>query len=186
MCGLCGAALAAQPHNGKRSMVCPTGPGRAGCGRIRIAAEPVEAFVGGVVIEALDGPMLIEAIRADQETDNRDAVLAERIATLQENLEQAAVDHYSGDITRAEFRAARKALEAEIESLHSKLSRNGRSRVLTGLPTGRDALQAAWESGDVGWRRALVAAIVDRIKIHPAVRGRTTFDPNRLHINWHA
>lgn len=186
VCGLCGAALAAQPHNQKRSMVCPTGPGRAGCGRIRIAADPIEAFIGGAVIEALDGPMLIEAIRADQETDNRDAVLAERIATLQANLEQAAVDHYTGDITRAEFQAARKALEAQIESLHSKLSRNGRGRILTGLPTGRDALQAAWDQADVGWRRGLVAAVVDRIEVRPAVRGRTTFDPNRLNINWHA
>ena len=96
------------------------------------------------------------------------------------------MDHYSGDISRAEFQAARRALEAEIESLHSKLSRNGRGRILTGLPTGRDALQATWESADVGWRRALVAAVVDRIKVRSAVRGRTTFDPDRLHINWHA
>ena len=186
VCGLCGAALAAQPHNGKRSMVCPSGPGRDGCGRIRIAAEPLEGFIGEAVIEALDGPMLIEAIRADEDTDNHDAQLAERIVTLQASLEQAAVDHYSGAIGRAEHQAVRAALEAEIGTLRSKLSRNGRGRILSGLPSGRPALQAAWDERDVGWRRALVAAVVDRVEVQPATRGRTTFDPDRIKLTWWA
>jgi hypothetical protein len=186
VCGLCGTALVAQPQNGKRSMVCPTGPGRGGCGRIRITAEPVEEFIGQAVVEALDGPALMDAIRADREADNQDAELAERMASLQANLEQAAVDHYTGRIGRAEHQAVRKALEAEIESLRSKLSRNGRSRVLTGLPHGRAALEEAWADGDVGWRRALVDAVVDRIEVRPGTRGRNHFDPDRINPIWRA
>jgi len=191
VCGRCGAALVAQPRaDGRPSMVCRSGPGDGGCGRIRVQAEPLEDLIGQAVIEALDSPALIEALRAHEEDDAEEARLTEQIRAWQDQLEQAAADYYTAEegerIGRAEFFAARKALEGRIDQAKARLSRNGRNRILVDLPAGRHALEQAWEQGDVGWRRALVAAIVDRIEINPATRGRNRFDPGRVGIIWRA
>lgn len=191
VCGLCGAALAARPRNdGVRCLVCAPGPGLAGCGRILVVAQPLEDLVAGAVIEALDGPRLAQALRAGQETDSEEAGLLEKIAGWQAQLEQAAADHYTAGpderISLGEFQVARRALQARIDQAKSRLGRNSRRRLLVDLPTGRAALQEAWERGDVGWRRALVAAVVDRVQVNPAARGGNRFDPARINIIWRA
>jgi hypothetical protein len=187
VCGLCGAALTATRQNRKRTMVCPSGPGRPGCGRICVVAEPLEDLIGQAVIEALNGPALLEAIRADQQDDDHNTQLAQQIAATQDALEQATIDYYTkGDISRAQFMTATRALEAQIDALHSKMTRTSRTRILTQLPNNRDGLQAAWDQADVGWRRALVLAVIDRIQVNPAKRGHNRFNPERIHITWHA
>ncbi|MFH1329640.1 MAG: recombinase family protein [Actinomycetota bacterium] len=187
VCGLCGAALIAARRDGKRTMVCPSGPGKQGCGRVSIIAEPVEELVGQAVIEALDGPMLAQAIAADQRVGDRDAELAKQIATKEEAVAHAADDHYlEGIIDRATFIKVSRALDAEIDALRSRLTRTSRSRILTTLPHTRKALQAAWDEAEIGWRRGLVMAVIDRIEVSPATRGRNRFDPQRLTITWHA
>ena len=171
-------------------MVCPSEPGVSGCGRIRVQAQPLEDLVGSALVEALDGPRLAQALRADRETDSEEAGLLGSIARWQAQLEQATADYYGQDPDRAislgEFQAARRALQGQIDQAKGRLGRNSRRRLLIDLPSGRQALQAAWEQGDVGWRRALVAAIVDRIEVRPATPGRNRFDPDRVGIIWRA
>ncbi|MFH1330853.1 MAG: recombinase family protein [Actinomycetota bacterium] len=187
VCGLCGAGLVAARRDGKRTMVCPSGPGRPGCGRLSILAEPVEDLVGGAVIEALDGPMLAQAIAADRRVGDRDAELSKQIGVNEEALARAAEDHYlAGIIDRTTFIKVSRALQGEIDALRSRLTRTSRSRILTTLPHTRQALQAAWDDGEIGWRRGLVMAVIDRIEVSPATRGRNRFDPQRLTITWHA
>lgn len=82
--------------------------------------------------------------------------------------------------------AASKALNARIEGAKTSLSRGTRSRVLTDLPRTRQQLQEAWDQSDTSWRRALVAAVVDRVEVGPAVRGRNRFDPDRITVHWRA
>jgi DNA invertase Pin-like site-specific DNA recombinase len=187
VCGRCGAALIAARRDGKRTMVCPSGPGKPGCGRISIVAEPVEDLIGQTVIEALDGPMLTQAIEADQRVGDRDAELSRQIIAKEEALNRAADDHYvEGIIDRATFIKVSGALDAEIDALRSRLTRTSRSRILTSLPTSRDQLQAVWDQAQIGWRRGLVMAVIDRIEVQPATRGLNRFDPERLTITWHA
>jgi hypothetical protein len=187
VCGRCGAALIAARRDGKRTMVCPSGPGKPGCGRVSVVAEPVEELVGQAVIEALDGPMLTQAIEADQRVGDRDAELSQQIAAKEAAFERAADDHYiEGIIDRPTFIKVSRALDTEIESLKSRLTRTSRSRILTSLPTNRQALQVAWDHAEIGWRRGMVMAVIDSIKVNPAARGRNRFDPDRIHITWHA
>lgn len=191
VCGLCGTALVARPRNdGERCLVCAKGPGEPGCGRIRVLAQPLEDMVGVAVIEALDGPRLGQALRADRETDSQEAGLLDQIARWQAQLEQASADYYTAEpdsrLSLGEFQAARRALQGRIDQAKGRLGRNSRRRMLVSLPAGRQGLEQAWEQGDLGWRRALVAAIIDRIQINPATRGLNRFDPNRIDINWRA
>lgn len=191
VCGLCGAALVARPRNdGKPCLVCARGPGMSGCGRIRTLALPLEEMVGAAVVEALSGPLLVRALRADRTSDSEEGRLLEQISRWQAQLEQAAADYYTADLGQrlslGEYQAVRRALQGKIDQAKSRLGRNSRRRMLIDLPTGRAALEQAWEQGDTGWRRALVAAVVDRVTVGPAVPGRNRFDPGRVGIVWRA
>lgn len=189
VCGVCGAPLVSRPKNdGTPSMVCATGPGFTGCGKIRIIAGPFEEFVGAAVIEALSGPGLVDAMQTQAtESETRDGELAEQIAQLQERLEQASHDYYVDQvISRAEFFRARDSLVDQIEQAKARLSRGSRIRVLQNLPAGADALNGLWTDADQGWRRSVVAAVIDHVEVGPAVRGRNFFDPDRLVIHWRA
>ena len=188
VCGRCGASLVSRPNNqAKPSMVCAAGPGQTGCGRLRVTAEPLEEFIGAVVIEALDSPHLVSALQAADTADSDDAETLRHIGQWQDQVEQVAIDHYTDQqISRAEYLAVSKALNARIEQAKTSLGRGTRSRVLAHLPQTRQQLQDAWDHSDTSWRRALIAAVVDRVEVGPAVRGRNRFDPDRLTIHWRA
>ena len=98
---------------------------------------------------------------------------------FQENNDPAAIHETKGT-------EILQALNAEIDTLRSRPTRTSRSRILTSLPANRKALQAAWDQAQIGWRRGLVMAVIDRIEVAPAARGRNRFDPERLTITWHA
>jgi hypothetical protein len=56
--------------------------------------------------------------------------------------------------------------------------------VLATLPSGLRALEAAWEDGEVSWRKALVRVVLEAVVLHPAVMGRNFFDPSRVELVW--
>jgi hypothetical protein len=45
-------------------------------------------------------------------------------------------------------------------------------------------LQQRWPSIGMDRQRAVIAAVIDRVVIHPAVKGRKAFDPDRVEIIW--
>jgi site-specific DNA recombinase len=187
-CGLCGNRLYARPRgDGRRCYVCASGPNFGGCGKIRALADPLEEHVAEAMFAALDTPLLTRAIRAQDDADDDTAQLLGQLRVDEEALEQAARDHYADRlIGRAEYLAARQALEARIEDTRRRLRTHQRRSVLADIPTGGEQVRAAWAGRDVRWRRALIGAIVDRIQVNPATRGRNRFDPARIVIIWRA
>ncbi len=181
VCGLCGAGLVARPKDdGRRAYVCSTGPGFTGCGKIRILADTFEDHVGELVLDALDGPLLAQ-MRADKATE-ADPGLTVELATVERSLEQLAADHYSeGILTRAEYLAARAAVETRIETLRGKLA----STQMGGfqLPAGK-TLGEWWEAAGIEARRDLLEAVVEKVMVGPAVKGRNFFDPARVTLIW--
>ena len=49
---------------------------------------------------------------------------------------------------------------------------------------GERALREAWESRGLSWRRAVLAAVVERVVLHPCLQGRNVFDPSRIEVVW--
>jgi len=87
-------------------------------------------------------------------------------------------------LSRAEYLAARDTLEGRIKAARAKLARTngtGPLRAVAGLGT---KLREAWEQESLDWRRQVLSAVVDRIVIGPAVRGRNAFDPGRVTVEW--
>jgi uncharacterized protein (DUF2267 family) len=81
---------------------------------------------------------------------------------------------------------ARSRLEAVIDQTRRQLATNDAAAVLADLPSAADALRERWDAEPMLWRRKLVAAVVDRVTITPAVRGRNFFDPDRVTVTWRA
>src|SRR5262249_49952644 len=86
VCGLCGKPLVARPRgDGRRSMVCASGPGFYGCGKIRILADPLEDLISGGVLQAVEEGALDAITR---ERDDRESV--EALLGVERKLEELA------------------------------------------------------------------------------------------------
>lgn len=182
-CAKCGERLYVRRRSVDRvrRYGCEKRPGDAACGGVHVIAEPLDAFITERVIDYLDSPALAAALDAHErkaETIDLDALRADESA-----LEELSRDYYTERmISRAEYLAARDTLEGRIKAARGKMARTNGTGPLRAL-LGSD-LRDAWAYEPIDWRRAVLAAVVDRIIIGPAVRGRNAFDPARVSIEW--
>lgn len=178
-CGRCGLRMVARPRvDGVRRYVCPTSVEGTNCGRMAILAEPLEEMVVELLLRALDSPAMAAAL-AEQHTDMKAALAVIRDAEAQ--LEQLAADFYADQlITRSEFLSAREVLSDRIAGARKAMATNVVSEAVSAAQT----LRQRWSGAGFEWRRRLVGAIIERVEIGPAVRGRNTFDDSRVKPVW--
>jgi site-specific DNA recombinase len=184
-CGICNAVLVARPRgDGERRYVCAKGPGLPGCGGIAVLAEPLEELITEAVLYRLDTPELAAALigvaAADADADAAQAsVVADRA-----QLEELARAYGERQITFPEYLAARKPIEARIEAGQRKVSRLTQTTAIEGHVGDSATLRSTWADVPLTRQRAIVAAVLDRAIVRPAVRGRTRFDPDRIEPVW--
>jgi DNA invertase Pin-like site-specific DNA recombinase len=184
-CGLCGAVLVARPRsNGTRRYVCAKGPGLPGCGRIAILSDDLEEFITEAVLHRLDTPELAAALAGAASEDTEADAAQASLAADRAQLEELARGYGERLFTFREFLEARKPIEARIDAGTRKVSRLTNTSALAGYVGDAAALRAAWETLPLTRQRAIVAALLDRVVVAPAVPGRTTFDPRRLEPVW--
>ena len=184
-CAKCGERLYVRRRSVDRvrRYGCEKRPGDVACGGVHIIAEPLDAYVTDRVLDYLDSPALAAALEAHErkvETVDLDALRADESALV-----ELSGDYYTQRmLTRAEYLASRDALEGRIKAAQAKLARvngTGPLRAIAGLGV---RLRAAWDAEQLEWRRRVLSAVVDRIVIGPALRGRNAFDPSRVSIEW--
>ena len=184
-CSKCGERLYVRRRSidRVRRYGCEKRPGAAGCGGVHVIAEPLEGHVTDAVLDYLDSPALAAALEAHErkvETVDLDALRADEAALV-----ELSGDYYTERmLSRAEYLASRDALEGRIKAARAKLARTngtGPLRAVVGLGA---TLRTAWEVESLDWRRQVLSAVVDRIVIGPALRGRNAFDSARVSIEW--
>lgn len=182
-CGRCGARLVARPKaGGLRRYICAKGPGKPGCGGIAIMADPLEELIAEAVLYRLDTPALAAALSgAAHETV---PAIADDLARDQAQLEELATAYGERAVTFREYLAARKPIEARIERARRAQSRATQTGAIQTWLGQADALRAAWSDLSLTRQRAIVAALLDRAVIGPALRGRVAFDPDRVEPIW--
>jgi DNA invertase Pin-like site-specific DNA recombinase len=183
-CGLCSAPLVARPRDDKRRCyVCARGPGFTGCGKIRSLAEPLEELVLDAVAVALDGPGLAAALDRDRGPAANGT--ATELADVERRLDDLAEMFAAGEIGRREWITARGRIGQRRDALAARVAAQGRTSALAALD-GPGDLAGRLAALGFDQRRAVVAAVVDRVVVGPAVRGRNRFDPDRVTIEWRA
>jgi DNA invertase Pin-like site-specific DNA recombinase len=182
-CGVCGSGLVARPRqDGTRRYVCAKGPGLPGCGKVAIVAEPVERFLAEAVLYRLDTPELAAAIEGAAPPDDE----GERanLAADRAQLEELATAYGERQITFPEYLAARKPIEARIEAGKRALARLTKTESISPYVGKASALRLAWPDLPLTRQRAIIASVLDRVVVKPAVPGRNRFDRDRLEPVW--
>ena len=190
ICARCGARLkgrswASDGRRGRMQYHCPSRTEQRGCGGIAIAAEPLEDFVGALVLARLAS----DEFRARLESSGTDPAIDElyrRMTALDTVADHLAASLGAGELDRRAYRIATETNETERQALERELrARAGeRTTVLADAPTTEAALLQWWESATVQQRHALTAAVLQEVKVGPAIRGQRTFDPERLEFVW--
>lgn len=183
-CSECGKPLRARPRLDKvRRYVCASGPMYAGCGKIAILAEPLETLVSEMVLHRIDTAAFVDAL--DERPTHDDGAEAEALAADRAALVELSEDYYQHKaISRPEFQVNRAALEKRIGERVARLSSASATRVLEPLRGAGGDLRALWATHGFDQQRAVIGALVDRIVVGPAVRGRNRFDPTRVTPEW--
>ena len=170
VCGRCGKRLVGRPRgDGTRRYVCPQKE-LGGCNGVGILAEPTEAEVLARVLAVLDTPLVRDALAAEPTTDP----VGER-AEAEGRMAELAGDYAAGQITRAEWQAARAVLAERLAATPTPVRSGVRLPVNVG---------EAWPTLDLEQRRQIMGAVVESVTIGAAVRGRNSFDPERVAITW--
>lgn len=184
-CGRCGAPLISRPTaKGERRYVCAKGPGQAGCGRLAVNAEPVEAFIEEAVLQRIDRPEVAAALAGAAEADAARAADREAIVADEAQLEELARDHAERRITRKEWLAARDIIEARIEEARRRLSRQSATAAIDPYLGRPGALRAEWGTIGLDRQRSVTTALLNEATIRPALPGRGVFDPGRIEPLW--
>ncbi len=104
----------------------------------------------------------------------------------EQSLEALANDFYVEQlVSREEFFTARSALTKRLEGNRQKLARREARGAIGSFIGAGATLRAAWENGSFDWRRAVIAAVLDRVLIMPTdKKGRVPFDVHRVKPIW--
>ncbi|MFB9476945.1 recombinase family protein [Nonomuraea salmonea] len=183
-CGLCGSNLMAQRSNSKRrGMVCRVSAPYFGCGKIRIAAEPLEEDVARHVLARFGSRRVRERL-AEHIGEQAAQRLREELDEVEEKLRKLGEDYVQVPLERETFLAAQKVLARERDNLQARLAK---SREVESLPEEitDESLATWWKTADLERRRALVQVVLDHVKVGSATRpGYTGFDAGRVAYVW--
>ncbi len=181
-CERCGRPLVGRSQRGKPIYVCNRDTG--GCGGLSITGEVTDAHIRDLVLTALDSPEMAQRLR-QREAPEPD--LHARIRADEDELEALAADHGNGDISRAEWKAARTPIVARLDAARAQLAQGTGTNALDGFVGTFAKMTDRWESSNTSQRRAVITAVLAKVMVHPAtVMGRNRFDSDRLQPIWRA
>lgn len=145
-----------------------------------VTAEPLERFVVAALLARFD-TVTIEPPAVD---DVADAAAAEVVAIEAEMAELGAL-RGAGEITLAEWMAARKPLQERLEAARSAVPIRRLPLRVAGVFATPGGLRAAWEAATTfAARRALIVGALELlgqvVAVGPASGPRNTFDADRV------
>jgi site-specific DNA recombinase len=184
-CGRCGQPMVSRPRtDGVRRYLCVRGPGFGGCGRMATIAEPVEALVAEAILQRLDTPEMAAALADARQADAEAETLHSQVTADATMLDDLAQDFAAHTISHREWMTARQPIQQRIDAARRRLSRISPAHRLDEYAGRSAVLREAWADLPLTRQQAIVRLILDHVDVHPAVKGRNTFDVSRFHPVW--
>jgi len=181
VCSHCGEKLVARPRTGgKRRYACAKGVGFSGCGKTYINADEVEQFVTEAVLHRVDSRDLQRVMERRQQRAPDAERWWKEAEAANEQLEELATAYGQREITIGEWKAARKPIEKRLSTARKQLAKVTHGGLLDSYVGHSDRLRAEWDSLDLSQQHALVAAVIDSVRVGPARKGYNRFDESRL------
>jgi site-specific DNA recombinase len=186
VCGRCGATLMGGTNNGKPSYACVKRPNWPGCGRLAIAAEPVEEHVIERALRFTTDAELVagrKQYRAQAKTEEQR--LRQALKDLKVR-ERRLVDQVV-DLGLPQDVAQRKGAELrqERERLTARLARVGKVIATAEFDQAHmRRIRQRWDQLSDAERRASLRRVLEKVVIDPVkVRGRHAVDLSRVHVH---
>lgn len=185
----CGKPLIARPAvkaDGRsiRQYVCSGPPRGRGCGKLTQYAEPLELYIAERMLDWLAGPGLAAMLAARAADDVDYATLERERAEAERTLDQLSDWLTDGTLDQPRYLRQKQRVTDRIASLDRQLARRPVAPILTDLPRTKVGLVARWDREELEWRRALVAATVEEVKVLPARRTGGGFDADRVRLRF--
>ena len=83
-----------------------------------------------------------------------------------------------------EWKAARKPIEARLTGARKQLAKVTHGGLLNSYVGHGERLRADWDALDLSQQHAIVASVLDSVRVGPARRGYNRFDESRLTPLW--
>lgn len=192
-CGVCDTRL-----NGEMKRDNPSRPLRRTyqcrqCFGVCRGADPLEHFLRELAIARLDSPELMALLANDKESQDISRLTAER-ETTRLRLEGLLDDYSDGTLTKPEYTRAKQRQQNRLAELDRQLDAFYRSGQLGEAMTAGKTVRATWDEQTDGWRRQLLAMLIERVVVMPGsskpfyrVEDKTyRFDPSLIDIDWRA
>lgn len=179
VCALCSAALVARGG----AYVCAKD--RGGCGGIRAKADGFEADAVARLFAYADGPELArrlaereaEAVAAADQTDP----FAE-VAVLRERLD--GYQSLASTLEPTEYLAITADVREQLADAQARADSLAERSALPVEELAPGVLAETWPAMTADERRRMFAAVVEAVRVGPAVRGRRGYDPSRVEVAW--
>lgn len=191
-CGRCEGKykLVGRPRDdGARRYVCDGNPGRPGCGKCTALADTLENYLYNMVSLMVDDPEFMHRLRTAGDEGSSAFWLAE-ITRDETELEELARDLGERRVTRKEWLAAREPIEKRLRVNRARMVRTDHRAGLALADAPTTGEQAGVWLRDVevalAKRQLFLAAMVNRVVVNPAVKGRNFFDQDRFEVVWRA
>ncbi|MFZ0158821.1 MAG: recombinase family protein [Kineosporiaceae bacterium] len=177
VCGRCGAHVVGGRITGAdyRTIRCSATPGH-----IARRADPVEDYVSRVIVARLARPDAAELL-IDQDRPDVEQLRAEA-AAIRARIAETDGLWTRGALTTARFERVVAELRALLTDAEARIADAGRVNVLGPLVGAQD-VHAAWDLLSLDRRRAVIDVLA-HVVVHPPGRGRRTFDPATVRVEW--
>lgn len=185
LCGVCDAPMVGTVKQMRRAggrrvdlpyLVCH--PSRGGRGCTGILLEATEADVADRLFAELESPAFRAALAADDHAERR-ARLTEALEALEHRREDlAALWAIPGELTMAEWTAARRGLGEQESALLAELA----DVPPPGVGDRVDGAREAWPEMTLDEKRTFLRLFVERVTIARAVPGTKAYDPGRVKV----
>lgn len=173
VCSKCGTGMVkcVNGKSKKESYRCPRNVGATACGGTTIVAAETQAWLAEAAFQFQDARVVGHSEATSE--------WLEQTGALDARLQEMAADYAVGAIGRAEWEAARAAVERAKSALPVPIVR---PRELT---TG-DMLRSTWDAMAVSVQRAVLDDIFVKVVVMPRrqVKGPKSFDPWRIVPEW--
>jgi site-specific DNA recombinase len=183
-CGRCGAQLYSSRVHAQRGYRCLRRDDLKGCGRIGVLASTLEGFVVEQMFERLDSPALEEALRRAHMTDPQWRRAQAAVDSAQGRLERLASDYGAGQLSHAEWLAARSALAQRMNTARAAVLSDSAESMLTEFVGDSVRLRSTWVELSHSRQVAIVSALVRGIFVWPAPTTHRRSPGERLTIWW--
>jgi hypothetical protein len=171
-------------QNGNRTYFCAKGVRGEGCNKTTSVADLFEALIADAVLYRLDTPELQRKLIGAAAQDDQAADLQAEVDRTQVELDELASAYGERAISLREWLIARAPIEERQSEATKRMGQLIGSSALDNYVGNARHLRAQWSNLAPDRQRSIIGALINRVTVNPAVKGRTAFDATRFDISW--